>query len=66
MTTVEFKSLVKWMEGIGITTLKDFILWKNQVTDGTDRDVLNKANGCFVHGVTFDLENEENDFTRIL
>lgn len=54
MTLNEFMQLTKWLEAIGIKTLGQLKHFKDTYTDGTNNDLINKAHGCFVHGVTLD------------
>lgn len=53
-----FRPLLRWLTAIGIRTFDQFARWKKQVTDGTVIDILNKAHGCYIHGITFN-EMEE-------
>lgn len=49
MPDISFNSLNKWLKGIGVITLSEFamFIWKH--TDGTVRDIFNKAHGCYIY-----------------
>lgn len=53
MNYYEWKSLYIWMKGIGIDTLGQLKRFIDTYTDGTKRDLLNKANALFVYGFTY-------------
>lgn len=49
MLDISFNSLHKWLKGIGVITLSEFAVFVRKYTDGTVRDILNKAHGCYIY-----------------
>lgn len=49
MQDINFTSLNKWLKSLGIITLSEFAAFVKEFTDGTVRDILNKAHGCYIY-----------------
>lgn len=42
-------TLIKWFKEMGINTLGEMRCFILNCTDGTNRDILNKAHGCYIY-----------------
>lgn len=49
MSITSFNALHKWLKGAGVKTLSDLAVFVRAYTDGTPRDILNKAHGCYIY-----------------
>ena len=54
MNYFELTSLIKWLNAIGITTVKQLAHAKEKFDLSTNNKMLNFAHGCFVYDITFD------------
>lgn len=53
MNEFEIKSFIKWMRAIGVNTLGQIAELKAKYGLDSKNKMLNFANGCFVHGLTY-------------
>lgn len=51
MNYQEFMALCKWAKEIGIKTFGQLQAFKEECTDGTNNDLLDKISACFTYGI---------------